>query len=107
MPRPEPLDLAAGRFGGIGAPQWLGLTLLAPALFALWRTRTRAAVTACWVLVALAAVLAALLSHVSITLPAGPTRPGLGFALLLMQSALIVAVMIFGVGGFSLETGFG
>ncbi|WP_067429242.1 glycosyltransferase family 2 protein [Nocardioides jensenii] len=98
MAQPGAHDLAAGRFGGPSAPQWIGLLLLLPAVLAVFRVRTRAVVTACWLLVALAAVFAATLSHVSIELPAGTARPGSGFLLLLAQAALIVAVMVAGHG---------
>lgn len=98
MSLPGPLDLAAGRFDGPAAPHWIGLLLLVPAALALFRARTRIAVTACWVLVALAGVLVALLSHLTIDLPAGSTRPGLGFLLLVIQAALVAAVTIAGHG---------
>ncbi|KQY56477.1 glycosyltransferase family 2 protein [Nocardioides sp. Root140] len=96
--QPAAGDLAAGRFGDVSAPHWIGLALLVPAVLAVLRPRTRVAVAACWVLVALGAVLAALLSHVSIELPAGSARPGTGFLLLVIQAALIVAVMVAGHG---------
>lgn len=95
---PGPLDLAAGRFDGPAAPHWIGLALLVPGALCVFRARTRVAVTACWVLVAVAGVLVALLSHVTIDLPAGSTRPGLGFLLLVVQAALITAVTIAGHG---------
>lgn len=98
MPLPGPMDMAAGRFDGPAAPHWIGLALLVPAVMAIFRSRTRGAVTVCWVLVALAAVLVALLSHLSIDLPAGATRPGLGFLLLASQGAMIAAVAIAGHG---------
>lgn len=94
MPMPGPLDMAAGRFDGQTAPHWIGLALLLPAAAAIFRSRSRPAVVGCWILVALAAVFVAVLSHVEIELPAGATRPGLGFLLVAGQGALIAAVMI-------------
>ncbi|QIX25943.1 glycosyltransferase family 2 protein [Nocardioides sp. JQ2195] len=98
MPMPGPLDIAAGRFDGPAAPHWIGLALVLPAVMAIFRTRSRLAVVGCWVVVTLAALLVAVLSHVEIELPAGSTRPGLGFLLVVSQAALIVAVMIAGHG---------
>ncbi|MDN5896551.1 MAG: hypothetical protein L0H93_21335, partial [Nocardioides sp.] len=94
MANPGPFDLLAGRFPDLAAPEWVGLALVLPALVALLRGRTRTAVVSCWVLVALAAAVAAVLSRVTIDLPAGVSQPGLGFSLVLIQGALIVAVMI-------------
>ena len=91
---PGPLGLLAGRFDDLAAPMGLGLLLVLPAAFALLRSRTRIAVAACWTLIALAAVLAAVLSRITITLPAGDALPGLGFLLLVIQGALVVAVLV-------------
>jgi GT2 family glycosyltransferase len=91
---PGSLDLAAGRLGDPSAPVLLGLALVPPALAALTRPATRLPVTVAWLLVAVAAVLAALLSHVTISLPAGSARPGLAFLMVLVQGALVTAVVI-------------
>ncbi|MDO7867482.1 glycosyltransferase family 2 protein [Nocardioides jiangxiensis] len=93
-PTPGALDLIAGRVGGLGAPVWAGLLLLVPGLAALLRARTRVPVLACWILVAVAAVVAAILSHVTVSLPAGPVRPGLGFLVVVVQGALLCAAVI-------------
>ncbi|KRF18795.1 hypothetical protein ASG90_02535 [Nocardioides sp. Soil797] len=98
MPLPGPMDVAAGRFDGPAAPHWIGLALVPPAVIAIFRSRSRLAVVGCWIVVTLAALLVAVLSHIEIDLPAGPTRPGLGFLLLVSQGALIAAVMIAGHG---------
>lgn len=100
-PTPGAVDLIAGRLGEPGAPAWAGLLLLPPALAALARGRTRGAVLACWLVVAVAALLAALLSHVTIELPAGAARPGLGFLVVLVQGAFITAIVIAAHGVWS------
>lgn len=99
MPNPGPIDLVSGRFPDPAAPIWMGVLLLVPALLALLRASTRAAVAVCWALVALAAAIASLLSQISIDLPAGETQPGLGFSLVIIQGALVVAVLIAAHGG--------
>jgi hypothetical protein len=91
---PGPLGLLTGRFEEVAAPMWIGLALVVPAVLALARRPSRIAVVICWVLIALAAVLAMLLSHITITLPAGDARPGLGFLLLVIQGALVTAVLV-------------
>lgn len=100
-PTPGAIDLVAGRLGSPAAPVWAGLALLAPAAAALARARTRVPVLACWLFVVTATVLAALLSHLDITLPAGDARPGLGFLLVIIQGALVTAVVIAAQGLWS------
>ncbi len=97
-PTPSGLELLAGRLGDPSAPLWAGLLLVPPALIALARNRTRIVVTACWLVVALAALLATLLSHVTVELPAGEARPGLGFLLVIIQGALVTAIVTAGHG---------
>lgn len=92
--QPGALDLLAGRFPEPAASRWWGLLLVLPAVLALARVRTRTTVVACWLLVCLTTGLAAVLSRVEIDLPAGTTTPGLGFALVLVQAALVVAVLV-------------
>ncbi len=93
-PTPGALDLIGGRLGGIGAPLWAGLLLLVPGGLAVLRTRTRVPVLACWIAVAVATVVAAVLSHITVELPAGPVRPGLGFLVVVVQGALLSAAVI-------------
>ncbi len=93
-PTPDALELIAGRVGGLGAPVWAGLLLLVPGLVALLRPRTRVPVLACWILVAVAAVVAAVLSHITVELPAGPVRPGLGFLVVVVQGCLLTAAVV-------------
>lgn len=98
-PVPGNWDLLAGRFADPAAPAWWGFLLAATAV-AVWlaatlmRLRSRFALTVCWLLVAEAALLAALLGRISIDLPMGETRPGLGFLLILIQAALITSIVI-------------
>lgn len=106
-PTPGALDVVSGRLGDPAAPLWAGLLLVVPAIAALVRPRTRIVVTACWLVVALAAVLAAVLSHVTVDLPAGEARPGLGFLVVVVQGALITAVVTAGHGFFADLTGAG
>jgi GT2 family glycosyltransferase len=91
---PGPWDLLSGRLGGIGAPHWFGVLLVVPGLLALLRTRTRMPVLACWILVAVAAVVATVLSRITVELPAGPVRPGLGFLVVVVQGALVTASVV-------------
>jgi GT2 family glycosyltransferase len=93
-PTPGPWDLLSGRLGSPAAPVWAGLALVLPAVVALARPRSRTTVLVAWSTVALAVMLAAVLSHVTISLPAGPARPGLGFLLVVVQLALITAVVV-------------
>ena len=95
---PGPEGLITGRFDEVAAPMWIGLALVIPAALALFRRRSRIAVVICWILIALAAFLAMLLSRITISLPGGEARPGLGFLLLVIQGALITAVLVAGHG---------
>ncbi|RJS46626.1 glycosyltransferase [Nocardioides cavernaquae] len=93
-PTPGPWDLMSGRLGGIGAPHWFGALLIIPGVVALLRSRTQVPVLACWILIAVAAVVAAVLSRVTVELPAGPVRPGLGFLVVVIQGALVTAAVV-------------
>src|SRR3546814_10074519 len=86
MAKPGTVDLLAGRLPGPSAPQWIGLLLVPIAVVALLRSRTRLAVVACWLVVALASVEKLVLSRVTIDLPAGATRPGPRFPPLVTTS---------------------
>jgi GT2 family glycosyltransferase len=91
---PGPWDFLGGRVGDPAAPLWLGLMLLPAALAALALGRTRTPVVAAWCAIALAAVVAAVLSRVDIDLPAGVARPGLGFLVVLVQGCLVAAIVV-------------
>lgn len=100
LPAPvvDGLDLASGRLDGLGAPWWLGLVLVALALVALVPRATRIPVLVCWVVGLVAALLAALLATFSLDLAALSTAIGLGALVVVLQGALVVAVVLGAVG---------
>ena len=100
LPAPvvDGLDLASGRLDGLGAPWWLGLVLAALALVALVPRATRIPVLVCWVVGLVAALLAALLATFSLDLAALSTAIGLGALVVVLQGALVVAVVLGAVG---------
>ncbi len=96
---PDPLldfgDLLMGRLpADLGAPWWLGLGLLVMAVLALIPSRTRIPVLVVWVVAFVAALTAAALGAVGFMLPVGEARPGLGFLLVLLRGAFVVAGFI-------------
>ena len=96
---PDPLldfgDLLTGRLpADLGAPWWLGLGLVVMAVLALIPSRTRIPVLVVWVVAFVAALTAAALGAVDLTLPVGEARPGLGFFLVLLRGAFVVAGFI-------------
>lgn len=97
-PTPDGTDLLLGRFHDLGAPWWLGVVVPVLALLALVPRRTRIPVLICWVVAALAAVLAALLGGLTLDLAALSTPPGLAFLLLVVQGALVTAVVLGALG---------
>ena len=97
-PTPDGLELGLGRFHDLGAPWWLGVVLPVLAALALVPRRTRIPVLICWV-VALLAVLAAVgLGSITLDLAALSTSPGLGFLLIVVQAALVSAVVLGALG---------
>lgn len=92
------VDLALGRLGDLGAPWWLGLVLPALALLALVPRTTRIGVVVCWLVAAVAMVVAVPLGLVEVDLT-GVTgqQLGLGPVLLVLHGAWITAVVIAGV----------
>jgi GT2 family glycosyltransferase len=97
-PAPDGVDLGLGRFHELGAPWWLGLVVPALALLALVPRTTRVPVLICWVVALLAVVAAAGLGAITLDLAALSTPPGLAFLLLLVQAALITAVVLGALG---------
>jgi GT2 family glycosyltransferase len=93
-PTPDGHELALGRFHGVGAPWWLGVVLPALAVLALVPRRTRIPVLICWVVALLAAVSAAGLGAVRLDLSALSTPPGLAFLLIVVQGAMVTAVLL-------------
>ena len=97
-PTPDGVDLGLGRFHELGAPWWLGIVLPALAALALVPRRTRIPVLICWV-VALLAVLAAVgLGSITLDLAALSVPAGLGFLLVVVQAALVTAVVLGALG---------
>jgi hypothetical protein len=91
---PDGLELGLGRFHDLGAPWWLGVVLPVLAVLALVPRRSRIPVLICWV-VALVSVLAAVgLGSMTLDLAALSTSPGLGFLLVVVQAALVTAVVL-------------
>lgn len=89
-----PLDVLLGRLGDLGAPLWVGAVLVVIALLALLPRASRIPVTLCWIVTLVGSVVAAALSRVSLTLTGTDTPAGLGATLLLVQAALVAAVVL-------------
>jgi GT2 family glycosyltransferase len=97
-PTPDGLDLALGRFHDLGAPSWLGVVLPVLAVLALVPRRTRIPVLICWMVALLSAVAAVALGAVTFDLASLSTPPGLGFLLVVVQAALVTAVVLGALG---------
>ncbi len=89
-----PFDVLTGRLGDLGAPHWAGVALVVLALAALLPRASRIPVTLCWLVAALASVLAAILGVVTLSLTATDSPAGLGGLLVAAQAALVVAVVL-------------
>ncbi len=88
-------ELVAGRLpGDLGAPWWLGIALVVMAVLALIPSRTRIPVLVVWIVALVAAATSAALGAVLLDLPVGEARPGLGFFLVVLRGAFIVAAFI-------------
>ncbi len=96
LPAPtlDTLDLVSGRLGDLGAPWPLGLVLAVLAALALIPRFTRIPVLVCWIVALVAAVAAAGLGAFSLSLAATTTPTGLGFLLVVLQGAFVVAASI-------------
>ncbi len=90
----ESLDLLAGRMGDLGAPSWLGIVLAVLALLALIPRATRIPVLVCWIVATVAAVTAAAIGSFTLDLAATSTHAGLGFLVVVLQGAFVVAASI-------------
>ncbi|WP_169576529.1 glycosyltransferase [Nocardioides halotolerans] len=98
VPTPDGVELGLGRFHEVGAPWWLGVVPPALAVLALVPRRTRIPVLICWLVALLAVVAAVALGSVTLDLAALSTPPGLGFLLLLVQAAMVTAVVLGALG---------
>ncbi len=88
-------ELVGGRLPGeLGAPWWLGLALLVMAVVALVPSRTRIPVLVVWIATLVAAVTSAALGAVTLDLPVGQSSAGLGFFLVVIRGAFVVAAFI-------------
>jgi hypothetical protein len=88
-------DLLVGRFAaGIGAPGWLGTLLVVLAMLALVPRSTRIPVLVTWLVALVAAGTATALSRVSLTLPAGPVRPGIAFLMIVLHGCFVLAALL-------------
>lgn len=105
---PGSLDLLAGRLGGPGAaPAWFGLGIAVAAVIALARASSRSRVIRAWVVAAASGLVLLGLSRIQVTLPGvvGELRPSYSFFVLLLQAALVVAVVMAADGALSEVTG--
>ena len=87
-------ELVTGRLGDAGAPWWLGVLLGVLAAAALIPSRTRIPVLVCWIVAFVAALLAAGLALLEFALAAVDTGPGLGFVVVALQAAFLVAAVL-------------
>ena len=90
----DDIGLLTGRIASDGAPAGLGWLLLALAVLALVPRLSRIPVLVCWVVAAVAAVVAAVVGRVSLSLAAVEVPAGLGSLLVVLQAALVVAVVL-------------
>jgi GT2 family glycosyltransferase len=94
-PSTDGVDLLVGRFGELGAPWWLGLALPVVALLAILPRPTRIGVVLCWLVAAVAAVVAVPLGLMSIDLAGDVSQqPGLGPVLLVVHGSWITAAVL-------------
>ena len=97
-PATDGLELLIGRFAEVGAPWWVGLVLPVLAVLALIPRATRIGVVLCWLVAAVAAVLAVPLGLTTIDLTgAASQQAGLGAVLLVLHGAWVTAVLLGGL----------
>ncbi len=90
-PSVDGINLLAGRLDTLGAPWWLGAVLAVLAVLALLPRLTRIPVLVCWIVALIAATAAAALGAVSLSVTATTARPGVGFLVVVLQGAFVVA----------------
>lgn len=91
---PDHYDLLSVRLGEPSAPWWLGALLGVGALLALVRRASRIPVVATWLVAAAAAVVALLLSLLTLDLSGVSTKPGLAFIVVVLSACAVVAVCL-------------
>ncbi|MGC4111265.1 MAG: glycosyltransferase family 2 protein [Nocardioides sp.] len=88
-------DLLFGRLGtGAGGPGWLGAMLVVLAVLAIVPRATRIPVVVTWLVAAVAAVTATVLSWVHIGLPGGSVGPGIAVLMLVLHGCFVLAAML-------------
>ncbi len=90
----RPLDLLAGRIDSSGAPLWSGIVLLALAILALLPRASRIPVALCWLVVLVATLGAAAVAAIDIDLVALSGPAGTGIGVVVVQAALVTAVLL-------------
>ena len=100
LPAPDidALGLLTGRLGDLGAPWWLGIVPAVLAVLALVPRATRVPVLVCWVVALVAAVLAAVLGLITVSLAATTPDAGLGALVVVLQGAFVVAATTGAIG---------
>lgn len=100
---PDGLDVLTGRLGGLGAPAWPGLVLVGLALLALLPRPSRIPVLLTWLLAAVTAVLALVLSTTTLDLAAGPVPASLSVLVVVLRGALVTATVLGALGAVELH----
>lgn len=90
----DAVGLLTGRLAETGAPWWLGAVVGLLALVALVPRATRVPVVVVWLVALAAAVVAAALGPVTLSLPAVETRPSLGLFVVVLQGLAAVAAAL-------------
>ena len=100
---PIGVDVLTGRLGGLGAPAWAGLVLLALALLALLPRPSRVPVLIAWLLAAVTAVLALVLSWVTLDLAGGSVPASVSVLVLALQGCLVTAAVLGALGAIEVR----
>ncbi len=88
------VGLLTGRLSEVGAPWWLGALLAVLAVLALLPRSTRVPVTVCWLVALAAAIVAASLARLTLSLPIALTRPSLGLFVVILQGVAVIATVL-------------
>ncbi|WP_161962419.1 glycosyltransferase family 2 protein [Nocardioides speluncae] len=91
---PDSFDLLTGRLGEPSAPWRLGALLGVGALLALVRRASRIPVVVTWLVAAVAAAVALLLSLITLDLAGVSSKPGLAFLVVVLAACAVVAVCL-------------
>ena len=104
---PAGLDVLTGRLGGLGAPAWTGLVLVALALLALLPRPSRVPVLLAWLLAAVTALLALVLSWTTLDLAGGSVPASVSVLVLALQGCLVTAAVLGALGAVEVRRGGG